>query len=119
VARELVSSTLKVARHDVFELTSGIGAVRALVELKIDAVVLDLMLPDLSGDKLARILREQPEGATLTIVLISGHPAEELRDPALTLYADAVVQKLEVHAKLARIIADVARRRSFAPPRSP
>jgi DNA-binding response OmpR family regulator len=49
VARELLSGTLKQSGHHVFELATAIGATRSIFEHDIEAVVVDVNLPDISG----------------------------------------------------------------------
>lgn len=112
VARELLSSTLKHAGHEVFELATAIGATRAIFAHDIDAVVVDVMLPDISGDKLARVLRQNPRGAGLAIVLVSSRPIEELRSLAAIAQADGVLPKAEIRRRLGDVVNQACQRRS-------
>ena len=54
IAREQLCSTLQAAGHETFELQSSIGATRCIHEQKVDAVVLDVMLPTVNGDNGSR-----------------------------------------------------------------
>ena len=114
VARELLSSTLKRAGHSVFELATAIGATRAIFEHDIDAVVVDVMLPDISGDKLARVLRQNSRGPTLGIVLVSSRPIDELKALALVAQADGVVPKSNIRGGLETAITQACARRARA-----
>jgi two-component system phosphate regulon response regulator OmpR len=118
IARELLVSTLELAGHQVFELPSAIGATRVIYAEHVDAVVVDVMLPDISGDKLARVLRQNAKGRQLAIVLVSSQPTDELQLLADSVKADAVVTKREVRSRLSSAVARAheARRRP-APPR--
>jgi CheY-like chemotaxis protein len=100
IARELLSSTLEQVGCEVFELPSAIGATRMIFQRNIEVVVIDVMLPDIDGDKLARVLRDNPRGAKLAIVLVSSQPIEQLRQLASAARADAVVSKKDVRAGL-------------------
>ncbi len=111
VARELLSSTLKHASHQVFELATAIGATRAIFEHDIDAVVVDVNLPDISGDKLARVLRQNPRGSALGIVLVSSRPIEELRALAMVAQADAVLSKSDIRTRLEAAVMQACQRR--------
>lgn len=113
IARELLVSTLEHAGHQVFELPSAIGATRVIYAEQVDAVVVDVMLPDISGDKLARVLRQNAKGKNLAIVLVSSQPTDELQLLAASVSADAVVTKREVRSQLSRTVtrAHEARRR--------
>jgi CheY-like chemotaxis protein len=57
-----------------FEVTEemlGRNAVRRLAEEPIDALLVDLHLPDINGLEVCRAVRQNPRTATLPIVLIS------------------------------------------------
>jgi CheY-like chemotaxis protein len=107
IARELLVSILRDGGYEAFELSSPIGATRTISREEIDIVVLDVMMPDLSGDKLAKMLRANPRLGRLGIVLVSSCGLDELNELATTVRADAVVAKRDVHEKLLAIVAQV------------
>jgi DNA-binding response OmpR family regulator len=111
IARELLCSTLKRNGHEIYELATAIGATRAIFQYNIDAVVVDVNLPDISGDKLARVLRQNPRGQSLAIVLVSSRPIEELRALALVAQADGVVPKSNIRGGLETAITQACQRR--------
>jgi two-component system chemotaxis sensor kinase CheA len=111
VARELLMSILVKAGGEVFELPSAIGATRTIFQEQIDVVVVDVMLPDISGDKLARLLRENSRGSDIAIVLVSSRPTEELESLAALARADAVVSKRDLRTKLADVVNAARERR--------
>ena len=115
IARELLCSTLKQVGHEVFELATAIGATRAIFEHNIEAVVVDVNLPDISGDKLARVLRQNPRGHSLAIVLVSSRPIDELRALAAIAQADGVVPKSNIRGGLEAALAQASQRRKHAP----
>jgi CheY-like chemotaxis protein len=100
VARELLASVLEEAGYVVFQLPSPIGATSTIFREGIDVVVLDVLMPEMSGDKLARLLRSNSRLAQLTIVLVSGCQPTELSRLAQQVGADAVVSKSEVRTHL-------------------
>ncbi|HKO92654.1 MAG TPA: response regulator [Polyangiaceae bacterium] len=112
IARELLCSTLQAAGHETFELQSSIGATRCIHEQKVHAVVLDVMLPTVNGDKLARMLRQSNGGEQLGIVLVSSRPKPELRQLATLAQADDVVTKSEVHRGLVLAVQRAVVRRA-------
>jgi DNA-binding response OmpR family regulator len=112
IARELLTSTLKDAGHDVSELPSAIGASREIFRHNIDVVVVDVMMPDINGDKLAKLLRSNPRGNALAIVLVSSRPADELHELARIATADAVVPKDRIRTELSRAVVNASRRRT-------
>lgn len=116
IARELLVSTLERGGHTVFEAPSALGASRLISQNKIDVVVIDVMLPDIDGDKLARVLRSNPHGEHLGIVLVSSCPVGELEALAAKAGADAIVPKTEIRMRLGPTVSSAYRSRSGAPP---
>jgi DNA-binding response OmpR family regulator len=111
IVRELLCSTLKKVGHEVYELETAIGATRMIFEHDIDAVVVDVNLPFMSGDKLARMLRQNSRGQTLGIVLVSSRPLEELKALAIVAQADNVVPKSSIRTGLEPAIMQACQRR--------
>lgn len=74
-----------------------------------DAVVLDLMLPYLSGEDLILMIREQPAWRTIPILVLSGRILEQDIVNALKLGANDYLTKPfrppELLARLKRMIA--------------
>jgi len=111
VARELLSSTLEEAGHEVYELPTAIGATREIFRKAIDAVVIDVMMPDINGDKLAKVLRANSRGKHLAIVLVSSRPKSELNELARSAGADAVVSKNMIRVELGNVVAQACEAR--------
>ena len=114
IVRELLRSTLKRAGHEVHELATAIGATHMIFKHQIDAVVVDVNLPDISGDKLARVLRQNSRGANLGIVLVSSLPVEELKELAFVAQADGVLSKSDIRTRLESAVLQACQRRAKA-----
>jgi CheY-like chemotaxis protein len=111
IARELLGSTLEQAGFSVVSLPSAIGATRMLHAGQIDAVVLDVVMPAMSGDRLADLLRNNPRFANLAVVLVSGEGVSELAALARRVGADAIVNKREIREKLAATVTEALGKR--------
>ena len=116
IAREMLCETLRNCGHEVYDLASAIGATRAIIEQEIEAVVLDVMMPSINGDKLARLLRQASRGKHLTIILVSSRPLEELQVLLVDAQADAVLSKRAVRAELGTTLQRVHRQRASRHP---
>ncbi len=101
IARELLASELKRAGVQVLTLPSPIGATRMIQESEVDAVVIDVVMPAMRGDRLASLLRNNPRFAKLALVLISGDNSIELQELASAVGADALVNKKFIRGTLA------------------
>ncbi|MXG91957.1 response regulator transcription factor [Nocardioides flavescens] len=88
---ELVAMALRYEGWQVQTALSGTAAVRAAVDLTPDAVVLDLMLPDIDGLEVLRRLRTtQPD---VPVVFLTAKDAVEDRVVGLTAGGDDYVTK--------------------------
>jgi CheY-like chemotaxis protein len=104
IARELAVSILRGGGYETFDLPSPIGATQVILNTEIEVVVLDLMMPGLSGDKLAKMLRSNPRLQNLVIVLVSSCAVAELKALATKVKADSVVSKSDVRKSLRAVV---------------
>ena len=112
IARELLASELKQAGVEVLTLQSPIGATRMIQESEVDAVVIDIVMPALRGDRLASLLRHNPRFANLALILISGDNSVELQQLASAVGADALVNKKFIRGTLASTVTAAVRARN-------
>src|SRR5688500_3381983 len=82
----VISEALRDCGHEVECAASGHAAIALAAELRPDAVLVDIGLPDMDGVTLAELLRGAVTGKRLRIVAFSGYA-----DPAL---GDAVQREL-------------------------
>jgi DNA-binding response OmpR family regulator len=105
---------LKRAGYDVIPIANGRDAQAAIANLEpVDVILLDLMLPYVSGYQLIREIREDVLWQHVPIVVLSGKVLEEDIVRALDLGANDYVTKPfrpeELLARLRRQVADQAR----------
>lgn len=67
---ELIASYLYEQRYVVVTVNRGAAALRALASRSFDAIVADVMLPDISGLELAEVASKRG----IPVILISGEP---------------------------------------------
>jgi two-component system phosphate regulon response regulator PhoB len=72
--RSLIRTTLERARHTVFEAADGRDALEAANRLRPDLVLLDVVLPGLSGLQVCRSIKAGPGTARMSVVLLTGLP---------------------------------------------
>ncbi|HSP78558.1 MAG TPA: response regulator [Myxococcaceae bacterium] len=78
-SRHQVTRVLRGAGYQVLEATTGEEALRRALEARPDVVVLDVRLPDLSGDEVCARLRSLPETASLAVLHTSAAPDKRVR----------------------------------------
>jgi DNA-binding response OmpR family regulator len=72
--RQLVRVTLEMNEYDVVEAKDGLEGLLLLEMHRPDAVVLDLMMPDVGGERMLAQLRASPETKGTPVVIITGKP---------------------------------------------
>jgi DNA-binding response OmpR family regulator len=108
-----LTDNLRFESYDVIAASDGESAYRLIREQKPDAIVLDLMLPNMSGYELCRKVRG--EGLRTPILMLTARGEEADRILGLDLGADDYITKpFSVRELLARVRA-VLRRVQPAP----
>ena len=72
--RQLVRVTLQMHDYEVIEAKDGLEGLLFLDMHKPDAVVLDLMMPDVGGERMLAQLRQTEETKRTPVVIITGKP---------------------------------------------
>ena len=91
--RKLVQYNLAQERFNVLEAEDGEQALKLLQREKPNLVILDLMLPGLSGIELCKLLRQRDETAKLPILMLTAKAGEADRIVGLEMGADDYLAK--------------------------
>lgn len=92
-AIELARFNLRAAGYDVITAENGNAALRLARESIPDLILLDVMLPEVDGLEVCKILRRHPQTAAIPIILLTAKAAEIDRVLGLELGADDYVTK--------------------------
>lgn len=111
---ELLAYNLRRAGYDVEVARDGQSGARRIIEAVPDLVILDVMLPVLSGLQVARQLRTNPKTASVPVLMLTAKAEEIDQISGLQSGADDYVTKpFSVKVLMARVEAML--RRSKAP----
>ena len=69
--RALVRMTLDSGVYEIFEASEGFRALDLAREHRPDLVLLDVMLPDVSGMDVCRKIKDDPDLASTTVVMLT------------------------------------------------
>lgn len=97
-------SRLQNEGFEVRRVSNGEDALASALSYKPDLVLLDVMMPKVSGFDVLDILRNTPETANLKVIMLSALSQESDKQRAETLGADDYLVKSQV------VIADVVDR---------
>jgi len=111
--RDALARRLTRSGYNVLTAESGSVALRIVRERRVDAVLLDVMMPGISGIETLRQLREIRSVADLPVIMVTAKDQSEDIVEALDLGANDYVSKpIDFAVALARIRAQVTTRRA-------
>jgi len=114
--REMISIGLERAGHTVSGVGSGEEALASVRRERPDLVVLDLMLPDIDGLEVCRLLRMDRETAGIPLIILSARDEEKDIVAGLEYGADDYLTKPFSPGILAARVRAVLRRREAGEP---
>jgi twitching motility two-component system response regulator PilG len=91
--RKLIELTLRREGYSVISAVSGIGALATLADTAPDVILLDVMLLELDGLQLCRVIRSHPKYKDTPIVMLSGRESDSDRAAGLAAGVDAYLTK--------------------------
>src|ERR1700682_1858119 len=105
--RDTLALNLRAEAHEVLTAGDGVSGLRLAREQAADLVILDLMLPELDGVSLCRMLRRD---SNVPIIMLTARGTEMDKIAGLEPGADAyVVKPFSLGEMLARIRANLRR----------
>jgi two-component system chemotaxis response regulator CheY len=104
--RQLIMFALKRLQGvQVAEASDGVEAMRKLAEQSYDVVLADINMPVMDGLKLVSHMRSNPRYKHIPVVIITTEGAEEDKQRALSLGANAYLMKPIQTQKLLEIVS--------------
>ena len=118
--RQVLEYNLRSAGYEVLAAGRGEHGLRLAREDKPDLVLLDLMLPDVSGTEICKSLKDSPSTRNLPVIMVTARGEEIDRVVGFELGADDyVVKPFSVRELLLRIQAILRRGKSEEPEEQP
>ena len=112
MTRTLLQLMLAPADYEVYEASDGFEALEKTEEHKPDIFVLDVMMPNMDGLTLCRILREREETANTPIILLSAKTTPESIQEGLfagaNRYLTKPVSRKDLLVSLAELLSAVS-----------
>ena len=90
---ELLSYNLQKEQYETVIARNGKEAIEAVQRRTPDAILLDVMMPELNGWEVCGLLRESAKGRTLPIIMLTALSDEDDRIKGLSLGADDYLAK--------------------------
>jgi two-component system alkaline phosphatase synthesis response regulator PhoP len=113
--RKLLQYNLAQERFKVLEAEDGEQALKILQRDKPHLIILDLMLPGLSGLELCKILRDRPDTSQLPILMLTAKAGEADKVVGLEMGADDYLAKPFSPREMVARVRAILRRSESAP----
>jgi DNA-binding response OmpR family regulator len=90
---DLLATVLRGEGHEVETYTDGRTALARVLEQPPDLLLLDLMMPDLDGFELLKLLRLDSRGRNVIVLVVSARTGHRAQIETLQLGANAYIYK--------------------------
>lgn len=86
--RELVAATIGSGQYEIFEASDGEEALQIAQREHPDLLLLDIGMPRMDGFEVCRILKGEPETASIHIIMVTAYGLDEHREKGLAAGAN-------------------------------
>ena len=100
-----MAALIKMMGHEVEFAINGLAAMDVARRFKPDFILLDIGLPDLQGDKIARQLKFEPGLERMRMIAITGLPIAQIEAQALEAGCEGVYAKPMAPTLLEELLA--------------
>jgi DNA-binding response OmpR family regulator len=91
--RETLTAILEDAGHTVWTAQNGAEAIRKVREISPDILILDIMMPELSGYEVCRIIKNDPDLKKTFVLMLSAKGQADEQERGKEVGADEYIVK--------------------------
>jgi len=91
--QELLTTMLSAHQYETEVASSGFEAGAKVMKFKPGLIILDLIMPEISGFEVCRLIKKDPDTSHIKILAITGYDTEENRDRIMEAGADGYLAK--------------------------
>jgi DNA-binding response OmpR family regulator len=103
---EMYAEMMRISGYEVVKFFGGSSAVAQIAEQKPCAVVLDLMMPDISGLEVLQYMKAEPELSDIPVIIVSAKTLPADIDEGLNAGASVYLTKPVSFSDLKKAIDD-------------
>ncbi len=106
----LLSYNLEKEGYEVATISNGLNAISEIERLMPSVIILDWMLPEISGVEICKLIRSKPDIKNIPVIMLTAKSQEEDKIKGLTAGADDYVTKpFSVPELMARVKTNMRR----------
>jgi DNA-binding response OmpR family regulator len=107
VLSKMYTEKFKFEGFNVLSAGNGEDGLKMALTQKVDLILLDLMLPRLSGNELLAKLREDPKGKDITVIALTNLAEQEEKDRAMQLGAkEYLIKAMQTPEEVVKKVKD-------------
>jgi PAS domain S-box-containing protein len=107
---KLLKRSFDLVGADTLLAESGLKALEIFEQRGVDVIILDVMMPGLTGYETVKLLRRLPGGDRVPILMLSAHDRDSERDNSIEAGADDYISKPFKPSELYAVIAKLSNR---------
>ena len=108
--RQLIGFAIKrIPEAKIIEATDGVDALKKLSAQNIDIILADINMPIMDGLKLVSLVRNNPSYKDIPVIMITTEGAEEDKNKALAIGANAYLTKPIQTQELMKLVSSLDR----------
>lgn len=93
MTRQMIAMFLKMAEYDSVEAENGVEALEQVAQHHPDAIILDVMMPEMDGITMCKKLRANPATASVPVLMLSGRSQLGAEQEGIDAGANAYMKK--------------------------
>lgn len=109
--RLLISGTLEIGDYDILEADNGIEALELVKKEKPDLVILDVMMPGMTGYEVCKRIKTNPDIADTKVLILTAKGQQSDKEAAWEALADFYLAKPFSPMDLLSMVKEISRRK--------
>ncbi len=101
--RDMYRQRLEMEGYKVYEADNGGQAMRKIDTIKPDLIILDLVMPEVSGIEFLELVKGLPETTNIPVVVLTAYPAKESEIDHIKIEAFLVKSEISIEDLVKKI----------------
>ena len=107
LTRQMIVMFLKMAGYETVEAEDGVDALKQVDLHQPDALILDVMMPEMDGITMCKKLRANPVTAAIPVLMLSGRSQVGAEEEGLAAGANAYMKKPMDHKEMLQLLSEM------------
>jgi CheY-like chemotaxis protein len=109
--RLLIAGTLEIGNYDIIEADNGIQALEMAKRERPDLIILDVMMPGMTGYEVSKSIKTNPEIRDTKVLILTAKGQQSDRNSAMDALADYYLAKPFSPMELLSLVEEILNRK--------